>query len=59
MQLYSINILIESSSIATAYVLMNSRNKAAYVSVFAKITEYLDNISPISVVMDFEQGCID
>jgi hypothetical protein len=24
MQLYSINILIESSSIATAYVLMNS-----------------------------------
>jgi hypothetical protein len=57
MQLFTINILVESSSLPFVYVLMANQAADTYERIFRVIDNRLGfGNAPISIMSDFEQG---
>jgi hypothetical protein len=56
LQLYTLNVLVEQSSIVSAFVLMGNKAAATYIRVFENIRGHLNGIAPQSVMIDFEIG---
>ena len=55
LQLYTINVLIEQSSVGAAYVLMANKAQATYIRVLNALNERIQQ-PPLSVMLDFEIG---
>jgi hypothetical protein len=59
LQLYTISILLEKSSLACAYLLMANKAADTYTRAFASLRIHL-NVGnyqgPVSVMLDFEQS---
>uniref|UniRef100_A0A915MAD5 MULE transposase domain-containing protein n=1 Tax=Meloidogyne javanica TaxID=6303 RepID=A0A915MAD5_MELJA len=53
LQLYTINVLIEQSSVGAAYVLMANKAQATYIRVLNALNERIQQ-PPLSVMLDFE-----
>ena len=56
LQLYTLNVLVEQSSIVSSFVLMGNKAAAKYIRVFENIRGHLNGIAPQSVMIDFEMG---
>jgi hypothetical protein len=57
MQLYTLNILVEKSSVPSVYLLMANRQKETYVRAFRFLRDYhLNGVTPTLFLSDFEPG---
>lgn len=56
LQLWTLNVLIDQSSIACVYALMGNKEYDTYRRVLNVINGHINGVVPTSVVMDFEQG---
>ena len=52
----TLNVLVEQSSIVSAFVLMGNKAAATYIRVFENIRGHLNGMAPQSVMIDFEMG---
>ena len=55
LQLYTINVLIEQSSVGAAYTLMANKAQATYIRVLSALHQSIQHL-PLSVILDFEIG---
>ena len=55
LQLYTLNVLVEQSSVPSAYILMCNKAADTYRRVFEVLREHIE-VGPLSIMMDFEQG---
>lgn len=55
LQLYTINVLIEQSSVGAAYVLMANKAQMTYNRVLNALHQSIQQ-PPLSVILDFEIG---
>lgn len=55
LQVYTINSLIDHSSVPGAFILMAAKTQQTYIRVLNALHDRL-NIAPNSIMLDFEQG---
>jgi hypothetical protein len=59
LQVFTIHALIDNRSIPLIYVLMGTKTQADYERVFRKVLELRPSLTPISILIDFEQGSMN
>ena len=59
LQVFTINALIDNCSIPLIYVLMRTKTQADCARVFRKVIELRPSLTPVSILIDFEQGTMN
>jgi hypothetical protein len=56
LQIYTLNVIVQHSSIPCAYIVMSNRIMESYRRVFTVIRDHINGAIPASFMLDFESG---
>ncbi|KII61887.1 hypothetical protein RF11_14163 [Thelohanellus kitauei] len=59
LQVFTIHALVNNRVIPLIYVLMGKKTQADYERVFERVVELRPSLSPMSIMVDFEKGCMN
>lgn len=57
-QIYTLHVIIKNKSIPVIYGLLPNKSKETYFKLFQKIKEFIGDVIPLSIMLDFELAVI-